>query len=298
MPELPDIELYLHALQPRVVGQVLSSVQVTSPFVLRTFEPPIEAAEGAVVRSVGRMGKRFVFALDRDELYIVVHLMIAGRWRWLEKPGAKAPGKVALAAFRFPTGLLVLTEQGTQKRASLHLVRGRDALATFSAGGLDVLRASVEAFSEALGREKHTLKRSLTDPRLFDGIGNAYSDEILHAARLSPVKLTSSLSPEEIERLHVATQVVLMKWKERLVREYGDRFPGPGEVTAFRPDFAVHGRYGKPCPVCQTAVQRIRYAENETDYCPRCQTGGVVLADRSMSRLLKGDWPRRIEELE
>ena len=297
MPELPDIELYLHALRPRVVGQVLSSIQVISPFVLRTFDPPPEAAEGAAVRGVGRLGKRFVFGLDRDDLYIVVHLMIAGRWRWL-KPGSKPPGKVSLAAFRFPTGLLVLTEQGAQKRASLHIVQGAQALREFEGGGLDVIHADLEAFTGRLRSENHTLKRSLTDPHLFDGIGNAYSDEILHAARLSPVKLTSSLSPDEIVRLYDAARETLVLWQERLVREFGDKFPGPGDVTAFRPDFAVHGRFGLPCPVCQTSVQRIRYAENETNYCPRCQTGGVVLADRSLSRLLKGDWPRRIEDWE
>jgi formamidopyrimidine-DNA glycosylase len=296
MPELPDITVYIEALRPRVVSQVLEHACVTSPFLLRTVDPPIEEAQGKTVIDVRRLGKRIVLCLT-DDLFLVLHLMIAGRLRWLAR-GAKPPGKIALAAFDFPTGTLVLTEASPKKRASLHLVRGEAALRDLDPGGLDVLATDRAEFDRVLRRENHTLKRALTDPRAFSGIGNAYSDEILHAARLSPIALTSKLTDAEIARLHVATQSTLTHWIDELRRQFGDRFPGPGEITAFRPDFAVHGRYGQPCPVCGTAVQRIRYAENETNYCPRCQTDGRVLADRSLSRLLRDDWPRSVEQLE
>ncbi len=296
MPELPDITVYIEALRPRVVSQVLERVRVTSPFLFRTVDPPIEEAQGKTVIDVRRLGKRIVLCLAKD-LFFVLHLMIAGRLRWLAR-GAKPPGKIALAAFDFPTGTLVLTEASPKKRASLHLVRGEAALHSLDPGGLEVLGASPAAFAAALRRENHTVKRSLTDPRLFSGIGHAYSDEILHAAHLSPIALTSKLTDAEIARLHAATRSTLTHWIDELRRQFGERFPGPGEITAFRPEFAVHGRYGQPCPVCGTAVQRIRYAENETNYCPRCQTDGRVLADRSLSRLLRDDWPRSVEQLE
>ena len=294
MPELPDIVVYLESLNPRVVGRPLLKVRLTSPFLLRSVDLPLSAAEGKTVHGLRRLGKRIVFELD-DELFLVLHLMIAGRLHW--KPaGAKPPGKIGLAVFDFPDGALVLTERGTKKRASLHLVRGEDRLAAHQPGGLEVLDADVAVFRDALRRENHTLKRSLTDPHLFSGVGNAYSDEILHRARLSPLTWTSRLTDEEIARLFDATRAVLREWTERLRAEAGDGFPE--KVTAFRDGMAVHGRFGKPCPVCGAAVQRIVYAENETNYCPRCQTGGVVLADRSLSRLLKGDWPRTVEEWE
>ena len=298
MPELPDIQLYLHALSPRVIGKNLESVRIISPFVLRTFDPPIDAIEGRTIVGLSRIGKRIVFELDADELFIVVHLMIAGRFRWDDKTGAKAPGKIALASFLLSSGTLHLVEPSQQKRASIHLIRGRPTLLALNPGGLNLFDVDVLTFAHQLRRENHTLKRSLTDPRMFDGIGNAYSDEILHAARLSPVKLTSRLTDDEIERLLIAARDVLATWTERLKLEFAGKFPGPGDVTAFRPDFAVHGKFGKPCPVCGTTVQRIRYAENETNYCPRCQTDGKLLADRSLSRLLKDDWPRSIDELE
>lgn len=297
MPELPDIQLYLSALSPRVVGKRLLRRRIASPFVLRTFDPPIEAVDGQTVTGLERIGKRIVFCFP-DELYLVVHLMIAGRFRWSEKPGARPPGKIGLASMEFPQGTLLLVESSQQKRASIHVVRGRGNLALHDPGGIDVLACSVEDFATRLRSGNHTLKRSLTDPHLFDGIGNAYSDEILHAARLSPVKLTSKLSDDEIEGLFEATRSTLRTWIDRLRHEFADKFPGPGDVTAFRPDFAVHGKFGQPCPACGTLVQRIRYAENETNYCPRCQTAGKILADRSLSRLLKDDWPRRIEEWE
>jgi formamidopyrimidine-DNA glycosylase len=294
MPELPDIEVYLDALRPRVVGQPLQRVRLVSPFLLRTVEPPVGDVEGRSVVGLRRLGKRIVFHLDRD-LFLVLHLMIAGRLQW--KPaGAKPPGKVGLAAFDFPTGTLMLTEAGSKKRASLHLVRGESELARLNPGGLEVLDADAEQFRKALRRENHTLKRALTDPRLFSGIGNAYSDEILHRARMSPLTLTGRLSDADADRLFAATRDTLRDWLHRHRAEVGDGWPE--KVTAFRPDMAVHGKFGKPCPVCRTAVQRIVYAENETNYCPRCQTGGKVLADRSLSRLLKDDWPRSIEELE
>jgi formamidopyrimidine-DNA glycosylase len=294
MPELPDIVVYLECLRPRVVGQPLHRVRLTSPFLVRSAEPPLAQAEGRTVRGLRRLGKRIVFELE-DDLFLVLHLMIAGRLQW-KAPGAKPPGKVGLAAFDFPGGTLVLTEASTMKRASLHLVRGEDRLAEHQPGGLEVLDAAPDAFAAAVRRENHTLKRALTDPHLFSGIGNAYSDEILHRARLSPLTWTSRLTDEEVARLFGATRAVLLEWLDRLRAEVGDGFPA--KVTAFREGMAVHGRFGQPCPVCATAVQRIRYAENETNYCPRCQTDGKVLADRSLSRLLKGDWPHSIEEWE
>jgi formamidopyrimidine-DNA glycosylase len=296
MPELPDVVTYIEALRSRVVGQPLQRLRLVSPFVLRSVEPPISEAEGKEVRGVRRLGKRIVLCLAGD-LYLIVHLMIAGRFRW-ERRGAKAPGKIGLAAFDFPTGTLLLTEASPKKRASLYLVRGAAALAAHDPGGLEVLEADEAAFRAALLAENHTLKRALTDPRLFSGIGNAYSDEILHAARLSPVKQTGTLTDDEVARLYAATRRTLQHWLAALHAQFADHFPGPGEITAFRPDFAVHGRYRQPCPDCGTPVQRIRYAENETHYCPACQTGGRLLADRSLSRLLKDDWPRSLDELE
>jgi formamidopyrimidine-DNA glycosylase len=294
MPELPDIVVYIERLRPRIEGQVLERVRLASPFLLRSVEPPIDAVVGKRVLGLRRLGKRIVWCLDGD-LFLVFHLMIAGRLRW-EELGAKVPAKVGLAAFDFSTGTLILTEAGTKKRASLHVVHGEQALAGHNPGGLEVLDADEASFRKALVRENHTLKRALTDPRLFSGIGNAYSDEILHRAGLSPLVWTQRLSDEQTRRLFKATQSILVEWTERLRQETGDGFPE--KVTAFRPQMAVHGRFGKPCPVCGTAVQRIVYAENETNYCPRCQTGGKVLADRSLSRLLHDDWPRTIEELE
>jgi formamidopyrimidine-DNA glycosylase len=296
MPELPDVTIYLEALRPRVVGQPLEQVRLASPFVLRSVEPPLSALFGRRVEDVQRLGKRIVFCFG-DEWFALIHLMIAGRLRW-EQRGAKPPGKIGLAAFDFPTGTLLLTEASPKKRAALYAVRGAAALAAYDPGGLEVLDIALDDFRAALRRENHTLKRSLTDPHLFSGIGNAYSDEILHAARLSPVQLTSKLADAEIARLHRAMQATLRHWIEVLRGQFGDRFPGPGEITAFRPDFAVHGRYGQPCPVCGGPVQRIRYAENETNYCPACQTGGRLLADRALSRLLKEDWPKTLDEME
>jgi formamidopyrimidine-DNA glycosylase len=296
VPELPDIQAYLACLRPRIVGQPLQNLRIFSPFLVRSFDPPIETAAGQDVLAVSRLGKRIVLELEGD-LFLVIHLMIAGRFQWKDT-GAKPSGRIGLAAFEFPTGTLMLTEAGTKKRASLHLLRGRESLAAHNPGGLDVFAIDTPAFAAALRRENHTLKRSLTDPHLFDGIGNAYSDEILHAAQVSPIKLTRSLSDDEISRLHAATKEVLQRWTDILIARFATRFPGPGDITAFRPEFAVHGRFGKPCPVCGTPIQRIVYAENETNYCPKCQTGGVVLADRSLSRLLKEDWPRTLEELE
>jgi formamidopyrimidine-DNA glycosylase len=294
VPEYPDIVAYLEALRPRIVDQRLERVRVSSPFLLRTVEPPIRAAEGRVVHDLRRLGKRIVFELE-GELYLVLHLMIAGRLRW-RPPGAKSPGRIGLAALDFAPGTLLLTEASSKKRASLHLVEGEAGLGSHDPGGLEVLAADLEAFRGRLAAESHTLKRALTDPRLFSGIGNAYSDEILHRARLSPVKLTRQLDDGETERLFVATCATLDEWTQRLRRENGDRFPE--NVTAFRDGMAVHGRYRQPCPDCGAPVQRIAYAENETNYCARCQTGGRLLADRSLSRLLKGDWPRTLEDLE
>jgi formamidopyrimidine-DNA glycosylase len=294
MPELPDVVVYLECLQRRVAGQTLDRVRLSSPFLLRSVEPPLARAEGRTVRGLRRLGKRIVFELG-DELFLVLHLMIAGRLLWRAR-GAKPPGRIGLAALDFPSGTLLLTEAGTKRRASLHLVEGEAELARHQPGGLEVLDADLASFRAALGRENHTLKRALTDPRLFSGIGNAYSDEILHRARLSPLTWTTRLSDDGSARLFDATRATLREWLERLRAEAGDGFPE--KVTAFRAGMAVHGRFGQPCPVCGTRVQRIVYAENETNYCPRCQTGGKVLADRSLSRLLKDDWPRSVEEWE
>jgi formamidopyrimidine-DNA glycosylase len=294
MPELPDIVVYLERLRPRTKGQILENIRLASPFLLRTVDPPIFDAEGKKVLDLLRVGKRIVFALEPD-LFLVLHLMIAGRLHWKQR-GAKIPGKVGLAALTFPTGTLTLTEAGTKKRASLHLVKGRAALDALNPHGLEVLDADLLTFRARLVQENHTLKRALTDPHLFSGIGNAYSDEILHAAKMSPLMLTRKLAEAEIARLFTTTQQTLLEWTARLRKDVGDGFPE--KVTAFRPEMAVHGRFGKLCPVCGTKVQRIIYAENETNYCPGCQTKGKLLADRSMSRLLKKDWPRTMEELE
>jgi formamidopyrimidine-DNA glycosylase len=294
VPELPDIEVYVEAIAARTVGRTLERIRIASPFLLRSADPPIAEGEGRRVLAVRRLGKRIVLALEGD-LFLALHLMIAGRLHWRER-GAKLPGRVGLAALDFADGTLVLTEAGTKRRAALHLLRGDAALLALDRGGLEPLRADAGAFRAVLRRENHTLKRALTDPGLFSGIGNAYSDEILHRARLSPVKLTSRLTDEEAERLRQATVEVLEEWTARLRREAGGGFPEG--VTAFREGMAVHGRHRQPCPVCGTAVQRIVRAENEVNYCPRCQTGGQVLSDRSLARLLKRDWPRTIEELE
>ena len=294
MPELPDITAYISALEPRIVGQPLEHVRIASAFLLRTARPPVATAEGRVVRKLRRIGKRIAIGVDGD-LWLVLHLMIAGRLHW-RPPGAKLAGRQNLAAFDFPHGSLVLTEAGTKRRASLHLFEGQDALRSIDPGGIDVLSSDLNSFRHALTIENRTLKRALTDPRILSGIGNAYSDEILHAAQLSPVKMTHKLEPQEWERLYTATQDTLKLWIERLNDEAKAGFPE--KVTAFRKDMAVHGRYGEPCPRCGQPIQRIRYADNETDYCVTCQTGGKLLADRSLSRLLKSDWPRTLDELE
>jgi formamidopyrimidine-DNA glycosylase len=294
LPELPDVTVYLEALERRILGATLERVRLLTPFLLRSVDPPLSAVTGKRVRGLRRIGKRLVLALE-DDLFLVIHLMIAGRLHW-KAAGAKPPGKIGLAAFDFSTGTLLLTEAGTKRRASLEAVRGEAALRAVDPGGFEVMDASFEQFREALTAENHTLKRTLTDPRVFSGIGNAYSDEIFHRARLSPVKLTQSLDDDEIRRLYDATRVVLTEWIERLRQDAGEGFPEG--VTAFRPDMAVHGRYGKPCPVCGSPVQRIVYAENETNYCARCQTGGRMLADRSLSRLLHSDWPKTLDEWE
>ena len=293
MPELPDITVYVEALRRRIVGQPLEEVRLKTPFLLRTVDPPLADLIGKRVVGVERLGNRIVVEMD-GVLFIVIHLMIAGRLHWKAR-GAKGGGRNDLAAFKFPTGVLSLTEAGTKRRASLHLARGRDNLGEFRRGGLEPLDATLEEFSARLRSENHTVKRSLTDPRSFSGIGNAYSDEILHRAKLSPVKLTSRLTDDEIARLLEATKAILVEWTDRLRAEAGDSFPE--KVTAFRPEMAVHGRFGQPCPVCGTPVQRIRYADNETNYCARCQTDGKLLADRALSRLLKQDWPRSIDEV-
>jgi len=293
MPELPDVAVYVEALERRVVGHRLEEIRLSSPFVLRTVVPPVAAAQGQRVTGVRRLGKRIVVALE-NEIFLVLHLMIAGRLRWLAR-GTKPPARITLATFAFDTGMLAFTEAGTRKRASLHLVEGPAALAAFDRGGAELDGIDAAAFAARLKQENHTLKRALTDPRLFSGIGNAYSDEILHRARLSPLALTHKLSTEDTERLFASAKAVLAEWTERLRREAGEDFPEG--VTAFRPQMAVHGRFGKPCPDCGAPVQRIVYSDNETNYCANCQTRGTVLADRALSRLLKASWPRSIDEL-
>ena len=294
MPELPDVQLYIHALESRVVGETLEKVRLASPFLLRSVDPPIHHAENRKILSLRRLGKRIVFELE-DDHFLVFHLMIAGRFRW-RPAGARIPGKLGLAAFDLSSGTLVLTEAASMKRASLHLVRGAANLTEHDPGGIEVLERGLEDFRRVLASENHTLKRSLTDPRLFSGIGNAYSDEILHRARLSPMKQTRHLDHAEVEALYAAVREVLQEWCRRLIEETGDGFPE--KVTAFRPGMAVHGRYRETCPDCGSRVQRIRYAANECNYCATCQTGGRLLADRSLSRLMKKDWPRTLEELE
>jgi formamidopyrimidine-DNA glycosylase len=300
VPELPDVTVYIESLAAKLHGDMLERVRVLNPFVLRTALPPIAQAEGARVGGVERLGKRIVLALlasDCTPLFLVIHLMVAGRLRWLAA-GAKLPAKGALATLHFRAGTLVLTEAGTKRRASIHLVAGRDGLAALDPGGIDVLACDARAFAQRLAAENHTLKRSLTNPRLFSGIGNAYSDEILHRARLSPILLTRKISTEETDRLFRATREVLTEWTERLRVEAAHDGGWPGKVTAFHPEMAVHGRYGQPCPVCGAPVQRIVYADNETNYCARCQTGGRLLADRALSTLLKSSWPRHIDDIE
>jgi formamidopyrimidine-DNA glycosylase len=294
MPELPDITAYIRALEPRIVGQPLEQVRIASAFLLRTAQPPLASVEGRTVRELRRIGKRIAIQVEGD-LWLVLHLMIAGRLHW-RKPGVKLAGRQSLAAFDFPKGSLVLTEAGSKRRASLHLLSGEDSLRSVDAGGVDVFSSDLDSFRAALTAENHTLKRALTDPRLLSGIGNAYSDEILHAAQLSPITLTNKLTPQEWERLFTATRNTLKLWMDRLRAEAEAGFPE--KVTAFRKDMAVHGRYGQPCPRCGDQVLRIRYADKETNYCARCQTGGKVLADRSLSRLLGSDWPRTLDELE
>ena len=294
MPELPDITAYISALEPRIVGQPLEHVRVASAFLLRTARPPVAGVEGRIVQELRRIGKRIAIGVEGD-LWLVLHLMIAGRLHW-RPPGAKLAGRNNLAAFDFPNGSLVLTEAGSKRRASLHLFEGEEALRSIDPGGIDVLSSDLSSFRNALTVENRTLKRALTDPRILSGIGNAYSDEILHAAQLSPIALTHKLQPDEWQRLYQATHKTLELWIERLRDEAQAGFPE--KVTAFRKDMAVHGRYGQPCPRCGEPIQRIRYADNETNYCARCQTGGRLLADRSLSRLLKSDWPRTLDELE
>ncbi len=294
MPELPDITLYIEALSSRVVGQPLERLRIGNPFLVRTIEPAPSELSGRKVLGVRRIGKRIVLEMP-DDIFVVVHLMIAGRLRWKDK-GAAIPGKVGLAAFDFPTGTVIFTEQGSKRQASIHIVRGAEALAALDPHGLEALTADLPTFAERLRRENHTLKRALTDPHIFSGIGNAYSDEILHAARLSPMKTVNTLNDEEISRLFEATQATLEQWIARLRDEAAGEFPD--KVTAFHEGMAVHGRYGKPCPDCGAPVQRIVYARNESNYCSRCQTGGRLLSDRALSRLLKDDWPRTLEDLE
>ena len=292
MPELPDVELYREALAARVLGKKLGTVSLKSPFVLRTAVPPVDALLGRTVTSIERMGKRIVFGFDGD-YFLIVHLMIAGRLQWTPE-GGKAPAKITLALFDFESGMLALTEAGTRKRASLHVVQGREALATFDPGGIDVMTATLDEFERRLRSENHTLKRSLTDPTLFSGIGNAYSDEILHRAKLSPLAMSQKISAEEVARLLEATRDVLFEWTNRLREQAGGLFPA--KVTAFHPEMAVHGKFKEPCPVCGAPVQRIVYAENEANYCARCQTKGVVLADRALSRILHKSFPRSLED--
>ena len=294
MPELPDVTVYIETLRARILGQEIRGARALNPFVLRTVDPPLSAVVGTHVRTISRLGKRIVIGAD-DALYVVIHLMIAGRLRWREG-GKTIGGKLAQAAFEFEQGTLYLTEAGSKRRASIHVVQGAEALTQFDRGGLEVLDADLADFASRLRSENHTLKRSLTDPRLFSGIGNSYSDEILHRARMSPLLLTSRLTDDQIVELFEATKATLIDWTNRLREEVGDGFPE--KVTAFREGMAVHGRYKLPCPVCGSPVQRIRYADNETNYCARCQTNGRLLADRAMSRLLKQDWPRSIDEVE
>src|SRR5690606_28094280 len=294
MPELPEITAYVEGLERTIVGQPLERIRVRSPSLLRTWDPPLSAAEGRVVRSIGRVGKRVVWSME-GQLFLVFHLMISGRFKWT-KAGAAVPRKRAHGAFDFPNGTLLLTEQASHRRASLHVVRGTEALQALDPGGLEVLDASLDDFREALTRENRTLKRALTDPRILSGIGNAHSDEILLFARISPLQLTRNLSDDEMARLHEVTRASLKQWIGRLREEFGDRFPG--RITAFHPAMAAHGKFGEPCPVCGSPIQRIKYADRETNYCPECQTGGKILADRGLSRLLGDDWPRTLEELE
>jgi formamidopyrimidine-DNA glycosylase len=294
VPELPDISAYIHALEARILGQTLEHVRLGSVFVLRTVDPPVSAAEGRIVTSLRRVGKRIAIGVE-DDIWLVIHLMIAGRLHW--RPVAvKLGGRNALLALDFPNGTLTLTEAGSKRRASLHMVRGDQGLHDMDPGGVEIFDTGLAGFTAALTRENRTLKRALTDPRILSGVGNAYSDEILHTAQLSPITLTQKLKPDEWERLFAATRAVLSEWMEKLNREAEKSFPE--KVTAFRREFAVHGKFGQPCPRCGSPVQRIRYADNETDYCPTCQTGGKVLADRSLSRLLGSDWPRTLDELE
>lgn len=295
MPELPDVTIYVEKLAELLVDQPLERIRIQRPFALRSVSPKPADLELRLVTGVRRMGKRIVVELQQD-LFIVIHLMIAGRLLWRSQPGAKPPGKIGVAAFDFPNGTLLMTEASSKKRASIHLVRGQDGLKEHMPGGADVFAIGSDEFRRILSQENRTLKRALTNPHWFDGIGNAYSDEILHAARLSPMRLTSSLSEEELERLLGACRRVLSEWIERLRSQFAGKFPGSGEVTAFRPEFAVHGKYGKPCPVCGRPVQRIVYADNETNYCAECQNEGRILADRSLSRLLKGDFPRGFDD--
>ena len=294
MPELPDIVVYIENLESRIQGRTLERIQLLNPFVLRTAIPPISSAEGRKVLRLRRLGKRIAIGLEGD-LFLVLHLMVAGRLRWLESK-ARLPGRITLAAFDFAIGTLVFTEAGTKRRASIHLVQGEAAVNAFHAGGMEVLESEQTEFTQRLKAENHTLKRALTDPHIFSGIGNAYSDEILHRARLSPIALTGTLRDEEVSRLFHAVRAVLNEWTDRLRKEAGGGFPE--KVTAFREGMAVHGRYGQPCPVCGSPVQRIVYADNETNYCARCQTGGRILADRALSRLLKKSWPRSLDEIE
>ncbi|MFG0331061.1 MAG: Fpg/Nei family DNA glycosylase [Phycisphaerales bacterium] len=296
MPELPDIMVYLTALRNRLGNARLERIMIRSPFLLRSFDPPLDSIDGARITEISRMGKRLVFGFE-GEAFLVLHLMIAGRLRWYDEPRTPA-ARIELAALRFDTGSLVITEAGTKHRASLTLVSGRSALEALDPGGVEPLSASYDEFSQAIRTSGHTLKRALTDPRIVSGVGNAYSDEILHTARLSPVRRCSALAEDDMRRLYDATVVTLTHWIETLRGEFGDRFPGAREITAFRPGFAVHGRFNEPCPICGAPVQRVVYAENEMNYCPGCQTGGRILADRSLSRLLRDEWPRTLDELE